>query len=212
MAEWNYFRLKVKLKTWLATSLSLKIRGGILIMSQGLMGVFTAILLRSGHFIHVWWQCLPSVFTVPYPSPTNVSIYVSLHGLALWCCLDGCPSQGCQGYTLLSAAVWSSTSFTGTSPPHWSLLISLSSMSLRTAAPSSPILSERRGQLYTGYLSSNDLLFLSPVTLLHQVLKDLHHIMMTLKLLLYSWRAENTGGSITPGYNNIFESEEWSSQ
>lgn len=27
--------------------------------------------------------------------------------------------------------------------------------------------------------------------------------MMTLKLLSYSWRAENTGGSITPGYNNF---------
>ena len=68
----------VKLKGWLASSLSSKIRGGILIMSQGLMGVFTAILLTSGCCIRVWWLKLAKCFycSLPFPPPPKVSLSV----------------------------------------------------------------------------------------------------------------------------------------
>ena len=57
--------------------------GGVLIMSQGLMGVFTAILLRSGHYICTWWLLSAKCFHCSLPFPPQKGKYVRLHWLAV---------------------------------------------------------------------------------------------------------------------------------
>ena len=46
-------------------------------MSQGLMGVLQPFSLGQAITFTCGGSCLPSVFTVSYPSPTNVSMSVS---------------------------------------------------------------------------------------------------------------------------------------
>ena len=80
-----------------SSMLSYEICGGVLTASQGLMSLFTAILLGSGQYL--WGviaccrSCLQSVFFCSLASSCGkYGGYVSFHWLAVWRCMGGCHS------------------------------------------------------------------------------------------------------------------------
>ena len=77
---------------------------GTLPASPGLVGLFTAICLRSSYYICMSLLNIASAFASVFLLPTHPSPLVSIM-VSMSQHLGGCHSQGCHGYALRSAVV-----------------------------------------------------------------------------------------------------------